>query len=226
MTEDDQDEYARAAMAARDAVVSSYGTVGQPRRAGPEAERAVSLALVRLLEVEIRVDGARRPGAYLPRPPHLPDDEELVPIVNSRLAKDRSLRHDALEWREICRRVEYARTSALIILCDGAAQAEALVESSTDDAERDDVGGMLDALRTHAGRYFGVDPLDAPRDRAGREAWCREKMGTGNPVPDWLADYRPTAFRRPVKFTEGFTGRSEHEHAARGEPPPERGEDE
>jgi hypothetical protein len=203
-------EFKDAAGRAMDAVIASYGIVG--KRAGavdPDADRATKLRLLELVEVEVRVDGQRRMGAFLPRPTHLPDtDDELRMLYESRLAKDKQVRLDLLEWREINRNVAADGANALKTLCHAVADAKELVEAEQDEAERDRIFKLGIALTRYTMYHFGCDPTTAPTDPQGREAWCLVKCARKNPVPEWLRDARGRGVRLSRRrATDAFTGR-------------------
>lgn len=254
--EQSAEEFRRAGDAAAEAVIAAYGLVGS--RTAPitsHADRDAKLALLELLEVEIRVDGQRRMGAFLGIPRHLAGftEDEIRELAESRLAKDKPLRRDIVEWREINRNVATAGAAALKVLCRASGFAQDLIDDPTpfvDKAEEKDpeydlkararIFSMAKAVMAYTIRHFKCDPTTAPRDLVGCEAWCAGKCNKNNPVPEWLQEHRGERTRFKLikrRATDAFTGRANDEDDAprerpsdddddRGQPRQERRDDE
>jgi hypothetical protein len=217
-------EFKRALDRAQDAVVAAYGVLGGAKTpTDPAADRKAKRRLVALVETEIRVDGQRRMQPYLPRPRHLNlTDAEMRELYESRLPKDKPLRRDLLDWREVNRQVTDAGVGALKVLCFAVADAQWLIDTSTSPVEKGYVFNLAKAIYLHTVNAFGVDPTKAPEDRTQVDRWCQVQLAKRSPVPEWLRDARGRRLDRfRARATDAFTGRRDPSDDAEREAPPE-----
>lgn len=216
-------EFHDALHRAQDAVVAAYGIIGGKHDpTTPELHRGAKLALLELMAIEVRVDGQRRMAPYLALPAHLPsEDHELRQLYESRAPKDKPLRRDLLEWRDVNAEVLGAGVAGLKAICAAVRDGQELLDTETDPAARNQVYAWMKAVFDHAVLAFGVDPTTAPPESWKVEAWCRAKLARRHPVPEWLREARGRKIMFRSRATDAFTGRRDPRDDAEREAPPD-----
>jgi hypothetical protein len=184
----DDTEYMSALRRAVGLVDTAFGSPGASTahlRRNDQVAHDAEVALVELMAVETR-HNERRPGAYLPQPAHLPDDEhEMRALFNSAAAKDKSLRADLIEWAALNKRVARDAVFSLRVPVLAYHKATALM-STTVDEEHEKIAAWRHEIDVYLRLMFRVDVRKAPTDPAEIEAWCMEAMMKNNPCPEWL----------------------------------------
>ena len=152
---------------------------------------AAKVTLVEMMALDVR-DGIVRAPLFLQHPAHLPEGQDLRSLVVGAAAKDATLRGDAHEWRRLNREEADRSSVTLRNAVEAIRMADELLAAHPDDKR---VFAWAVEITTCLHILFECDPKQAPKDRAGLDAWCLAVCNKANPVPEWLQGYRPGSTR-------------------------------
>ena len=190
----------------RDAMRRAAGVLSKPGKGGASVSRDQTTAMVEMMVHNVR-DGELRPPLFLQHPAHLPEGEELARLVSSVAERDRQLRADATEWRDINRREAERAAVSLRNAVEAIRMADHLMNEYPDEDADAELHGWRREIEAYLRATFAVDPERAPHDDVELRAWCLESCMRANPVPLWLRTYRPGAFvpsSKPRTVAEEF----------------------
>lgn len=155
-----------------------------------DVSRDQQLAMVEMMVADCR-DRELRPAEYLQHPAHLPDGKDLQKLVESAAERDKTLRADAIEWRQICRREADRAATSLRNAVTAYRMADAMLNDGGETAEEETLHSYLREIAGYLHDVFACDPKRAPADEAELRAWCLSMALRTNPVPPWLQEWQP-----------------------------------